>query len=185
MWDTHRNWTKLLISYFHKFTILFKNLVIFKNHFDRQFWVAIIRIIKKVNMISRIHKKKQCRRKVWNSGGVHVVIQGLWRKRFCFTESNFLFKKSDGIVKVSSTFSDFQKAYEGEIWYLCTMTFGQKVPKLNCRLVYCSRLYSMWFVILKVRNPLLCTVLRGPLYVIARSLGSRDWPTWLNKSWNC
>ena len=32
----------------------------------------------------------------------------------------------------------------------------------------------MRFVILKVRNPLLFTVLRGPLYVIARSPGSWD-----------
>ena len=32
----------------------------------------------------------------------------------------------------------------------------------------------MRFVILKVRNPLLCTVSRGPLYVIARSPGSWD-----------
>ena len=30
----------------------------------------------------------------------------------------------------------------------------------------------MRFVILKLKNPLLCTILRGPLYVIARSLGS-------------
>ena len=41
----------------------------------------------------------------------------------------------------------------------------------------------MRFVILKVRNPLLCTVSRGPLYVIARLPGSWDWPTWLNKPW--
>ena len=40
-------------------------------------------------------------------------------------------------------FSDFQKAYEGKIWCLCTVTFGQKVPTLNSRLVYCSRLYGM------------------------------------------
>ena len=39
----------------------------------------------------------------------------------------------------------------------------------------------MRFVILKVRNPLQCTVSRGPLYVIVRSPGSWDWPTWLNK----
>ena len=35
----------------------------------------------------------------------------------------------------------------------------------------------MRFVILKVRNPLLCTVSRGPLYVTVHS----PWPTWLNK----
>ena len=27
----------------------------------------------------------------------------------------------------------FGRAYEGEIWCLCTVTFGQKVPKLNSR----------------------------------------------------
>ena len=41
----------------------------------------------------------------------------------------------------------------------------------------------MRFVILKVRNPLLCTVSRGPLYVIACSSGLWDWPTWLNIPW--
>ena len=42
----------------------------------------------------------------------------------------------------------------------------------------------MRFVILKVRNPLLCTVSRGPHYIIARSPGLWDWPTWLNKPWS-
>ena len=37
--------------------------------------------------------------------------------------------------------------------------------------------------ILKFRNPLLYTVSRGPLYIIVRSPGSWDWPTWLNKPW--
>ena len=31
---------------------------------------------------------------------------------------------------------------EGEIWCLCTVTFGPKSLKLNNRLVYCSRLYG-------------------------------------------
>ena len=31
----------------------------------------------------------------------------------------------------SSTFSNFHKAYEEEIWCLCTVTSDQKVPKLN------------------------------------------------------
>ena len=48
-------------------------------------------------------------------------------------------------VASSSTFFDFQKAYEGEIWCLCTVTFDQKVPKLNSRPVYCSRLYGMYY----------------------------------------
>ena len=32
--------------------------------------------------------------------------------------------------------------YEGEIWCLCTGTFGQKSSKLNSRSVYCSLLYG-------------------------------------------
>ena len=43
-------------------------------------------------------------------------------------------------VVVSNIFSDFQKAYEAEISCLCTVTFGQKDPKLNSRPVYCFRL---------------------------------------------
>jgi hypothetical protein len=38
----------------------------------------------------------------------------------------------------------FQNVYEGEIWCLCTVTFGPKSPKLNSRSVYCLRLYSIW-----------------------------------------
>ena len=41
---------------------------------------------------------------------------------------------------VSSTPQDFQTVYEGEIWYLCNVTFGQKSSKLNSRLVYYSQL---------------------------------------------
>ena len=37
----------------------------------------------------------------------------------------------------------FQKAYEGVIWWLCTVNFGQKVPQLNSRPVYCSPLYGI------------------------------------------
>ena len=47
------------------------------------------------------------------------------------------------------------------------------------------KIYIWGLLILKVRNPLLCTVLRGPLYVKGHSPGSWDWPTWLNKPWNC
>ena len=43
---------------------------------------------------------------------------------------------------VSSIFKDFQTIYEGEIWRLCTVTFGPKSLKLNSRPVYCSRLYG-------------------------------------------
>ena len=39
---------------------------------------------------------------------------------------------------------DFQTAYEGEIWCLCTVTFGPKSLKLNRRSVYCSRLYGIY-----------------------------------------
>ena len=40
-------------------------------------------------------------------------------------------------------FQIFRRLMMGEIWCLCTVTFGQKVPKLNSRLVYCSQLYGM------------------------------------------
>ena len=39
---------------------------------------------------------------------------------------------------------DFQTVYEGEIWCLCTVTFGQKSSKLNSRTVYCSQLYGTY-----------------------------------------
>ena len=38
----------------------------------------------------------------------------------------------------------------------------------------------MRFVILKVRNPLLCTVSRGPLFVTERLPWLWEWPTWIN-----
>ena len=41
---------------------------------------------------------------------------------------------------VSSTFKGFQTVYEGKIWSICTVTFGQKSSKLNSRPIYCSRL---------------------------------------------
>ena len=44
----------------------------------------------------------------------------------------------------SSTFNDFQTVYKGEIWCLCTVTFGQKSSKLNSRPIYCSRPYGTW-----------------------------------------
>ena len=46
-------------------------------------------------------------------------------------------------VSVSTTVLDFQKAYEGEIQCLCIVTFGQNIPKLNSRPVYCSQLYCV------------------------------------------
>ena len=45
---------------------------------------------------------------------------------------------------VSSTPKHFQNIFEGEIWCLCTLTFGQTFPKLNSRLVYCWRLYGIF-----------------------------------------
>ena len=36
----------------------------------------------------------------------------------------------------------FQTVCEGEIWCLCTVTFGPKSIKLNSRPVYCSQLYG-------------------------------------------
>ena len=39
-------------------------------------------------------------------------------------------------VLFSSTAKHFQNVYEGEIWCICTVTFGQNFPKLNSRPVY-------------------------------------------------
>ena len=61
----------------------------------------------------------------------------------CFIKNGYPKVASSRLSKVSSTFSDFQKAYEGDFWCWCTVTFGQKVPKLNSRPVYCSRLYGI------------------------------------------
>ena len=68
-------------------------------------------------------------------------------KGFCLIISpKIILVKSSNIPwtkKVSSTFQDFQTAYEGEIWCLRTMTYGQKSSKLNSRPIYCSQLYGM------------------------------------------
>ena len=45
-------------------------------------------------------------------------------------------------VSIISMPKDFQTLYEGEIWFLCTVTFVQKSSKLNNRRVYCLQLYS-------------------------------------------
>ena len=37
----------------------------------------------------------------------------------------------------------FKLFIKGEIWWLCTVTIGQKGPKLNSSQVYCSRLYGI------------------------------------------
>ena len=45
----------------------------------------------------------------------------------------------------SRSFKNFRTVSDLEIWCLCTVSFGQKVPKLNNRInrpVYCSRLYG-------------------------------------------
>ena len=52
---------------------------------------------------------------------------------------SFTYRK---VVSVSGTTQGFQTVHEGEIWCLCTVTFGSKGPKLNSRLVYCSQLYG-------------------------------------------
>ena len=39
-------------------------------------------------------------------------------------------------VSVSNTPKDFQALYEGEIWSLCTVTFGQKSPNLQLYSIY-------------------------------------------------
>ena len=54
---------------------------------------------------------------------------------------------------VNNMFLDFQYTYEREMWSLCTVTFGQKVLKLNSRPVYCSRLCgSLQTIILGFRG---------------------------------
>ena len=35
---------------------------------------------------------------------------------------------------------EFQTVYKGEIWCLCTVTFGQNISKLNSRPVYYSQI---------------------------------------------
>ena len=42
--------------------------------------------------------------------------------------------------RLSRLVAHFQTVYEEEFWCLCTVTFGRNGPKLNSRLVYCSRL---------------------------------------------
>ena len=52
---------------------------------------------------------------------------------------------------VSSTPKDFQTLYAGEIdAYVCTVTFGQKGPKLNSSLVYCLRLFGNRFYCIRI-----------------------------------
>ena len=58
-----------------------------------------------------------------------------------FQKTNYW--KSRAVVLVSSTPKHFQTVYEGEIWCLCTVTFGQKSSKLNSRPVYCSNFMVM------------------------------------------
>ena len=47
--------------------------------------------------------------------------------------------------------------FEGEIWCLCTVTFGPKSSKLNFRAVYCSQLYGSLFG-LKLHNCVYATI---------------------------
>ena len=53
--------------------------------------------------------------------------------------------KSRGTARLSSPPKDFQTLHEGDIWRLCTVTFGPKSLKLNSRPVYCSQLYGCTF----------------------------------------
>ena len=75
-------------------------------------------------------------------------IEGTKTEMFNFL---WLTVKSPTVACLSRLVARFQKAYEGEIWCLCTLTFGQKVPKLNSRPVYCSQLYG---TILVLFNPI-------------------------------
>ena len=58
-----------------------------------------------------------------------------------FYGNDYAYRK---VVYVASSklswFKNFQTVCEGEIWCLCTMTFGQKSLKLNSRPVYCHNL---------------------------------------------
>ena len=69
-----------------------------------------------------------------------------WHPKQCrtFYGNDYAYRK---VVYVASSklswFKNFQTVCEGEIWCLCTMTFGQKSLKLNSRQVYCLRLYSL------------------------------------------
>ena len=71
----------------------------------------------------------------------------VWSWNLLRTEVISVIVKSWVVNCLSSTLKDFQTVYEEEIWCLCTVTFGQKVPKLNSRPVYCLRLYgNLYFI---------------------------------------
>ena len=77
----------------------------------------------------------------WNSRLNAEYLQTFWDHK------NNLFKqwKASTITVKSRLVAHpriFRSLWRG-IWCLCTVTFGQKVPKLNSRQVYCSRLYGI------------------------------------------
>ena len=63
----------------------------------------------------------------------------------CLPLCSFVFVLNCNYRKVANNslswlVAHFQKAYKEEIWCLCTLTFDQKVPKLDSRPVYCLQL---------------------------------------------
>ena len=71
--------------------------------------------------------------------------------------NNFFFRLTMNVVKYRKVTSRskswlvahpkiFRLFNEWKIWYIFTVTFGQKDPKLNGSLVYCSWLYRMGFL---------------------------------------
>jgi hypothetical protein len=72
-------------------------------------------------------------------------LRFLWNKTETFLVS-FTYRKvtSSSLPRLVAHFQIFRKLMKGK-FDACVVTFGQKVPKLNSILVYCSQLYSIWF----------------------------------------
>ena len=54
--------------------------------------------------------------------------------------------KSSRLSQLVAYLRIFRLFMKGKIWCLCTVTFGQKISKLNRRLIYCSRLYGIYYI---------------------------------------
>jgi hypothetical protein len=99
-------------------------------------------------LVTSVHFKNTVARssvhsKIW-SFPIILQLTLFWFSR-CIIENDHNVEWSEdrttGFLKWTdfSTFRDFQTVYEGEIWCLCTVTFGSK---LNSRPVYCLQLYD-------------------------------------------
>ena len=84
---------------------------------------------------------QEAEKEQWGQNRNKVVFKLLSLKLLPITDIDTYRKVASS--RLSRTFKDFQNVYEGKIWCLCTVTFDQKISKLNSRSVYCSRLYSM------------------------------------------